>query len=140
MSVLELGPTSIILATGERVFAADFRDQTLPLVARHADNEYKATFPVSLLDADRPQMLRAPTELIVLGADCEVRDVILTIVAADQTTVVAGTKLTAGTPLVMPIYIPPGRPFAVRATGPVPFTLYLHTLIKRAANCWQTYD
>lgn len=32
--------------------------------------------------------------------------------------------------LVVPIHIPPEHPFTLRATGPAPFTLYLHALIK----------
>lgn len=131
MSVLELGPTSIVLPSGERVWGTDFRDRTLVLqAAPHFKGVYRAQLDTVLYSAKYPSCLRAPTELIVLGADCARLDVSLVITIDGRTTVLAGAQLVAGMKLVMPVYIPSEHAFTLRATGPAPFTLYLHTLAK----------
>lgn len=131
MSVLELGPTSIVLPNGERVWGSDFRDRTLVLQAEpHFTGVYRAQLDTALYSAKHPDCLRTPTELIVLGADCARSDVSLEITVDARTTAVAGARLVTGVKLTVPVHIPPERSFRLHATGPAPFTLYLHTLIK----------
>lgn len=143
MSVRELGPTSFVLADGTHVWAADFRDRAITLASAVVPRrggpgiEHRASLhdlDVRLFDANRPGCLQAPTELIITGADCATAGVILTITVDQRSTVLAGARLTGGWLLTIPIHVPHGRPFRLEATGPEPFVLCLHTLIKVAAD------
>ncbi|MBK7823232.1 MAG: hypothetical protein IPJ61_19805 [Tessaracoccus sp.] len=143
MSVRELGPTSFVLVDGTHVWAADFRDRAIVLTSAAVPRrggpgiEHRASLrdlDARLFDANRPDCLRAPTELIITGADCTTAGVILTIAVDQRSTVLAGARLAGGWLLTVPIHVPHGRPFRLEAAGPKPFMLCLHTLIKVAAD------